>query len=84
MLIVVCIVALLTGAILRKNVLPAGVAARAAKGAPADEAGGAAPAATADGAAAAPADAVGRARGLEDSVRRQAADREQRIEAGTK
>jgi hypothetical protein len=84
MLIVVGIVALLAGVLLRQNGLAGAPAPRAPALSPAaGTVGGVAPP-DAEVVVPAPMDALGRARGLEDSVRQQAADIDQRIDAGTK
>ena len=80
----VCIVALLAGTILRQYGVAGGKAPRAGQGAATSEAaGGVAPAAP-DGTPPAVLDAIGRARGVEDALRQQAADIDKRIDAGSK
>jgi hypothetical protein len=84
MLLVVCIVALLAGTVLRQYGLGGATAPRAPRDTSTSETvGGIAPAAP-DVTVPAPLDAVGRARGVEDAVRQQAAEYGRRIEAGTK
>jgi hypothetical protein len=85
LLLVLCVVALLAGTVLRQYGLAGGAAPRVGQAAPASEVvfGGVAPAVP-DGAPPPPSDALGRARGLEDAVRNQAAEYDQRIDAAGK
>ena len=84
MLLVVGIVALLAGSVLRQYGLGGATAPRAPRGTSTSETvGGIAPAAP-DVTVPAPIDALGRARDVQEAVRQQAADYDQRIEAGTK
>jgi hypothetical protein len=84
MLLALCLVALLAGTIVRQYGLGGGTAPRAgADAATSEAAGGIAPAAPV-GTTPPPQGAIGLARGVEDTVRQQAADLDQRIDAGTK
>ena len=85
MLVALCLVALLAGTVVRQYNQGGGTAPRAGPDAATSEAaGGIAPAAPVGTAPPPPQDALGRARGVEDTLRQQAADVDKRIDAGAR